>query len=51
MRAVFEERAFLQRMLHVEAALAQVQGRLGIIPAEQAAGDRGSGTGKKPAHG
>ncbi|MBV9735013.1 MAG: adenylosuccinate lyase family protein [Acidisphaera sp.] len=34
MRAVFDERAFLQRMLDVEAALATVQGRLGIIPAE-----------------
>src|SRR3954466_12014496 len=37
MRAVFDERAFLQRMLDVEAALARVQGRLGIIPAK--AGD------------
>ena len=32
MRAVFGEQAFLQRMLDVEAALALVQGRLGIIP-------------------
>jgi 3-carboxy-cis,cis-muconate cycloisomerase len=32
MRAVFDERAYFQRMLDVEAALAQVQGRLGIIP-------------------
>lgn len=37
MRAVFDERAFLQRMLDVEAALATVQARLGIIPAEAAA--------------
>jgi 3-carboxy-cis,cis-muconate cycloisomerase len=37
MRAVFDERAFLQRMLDVEAALARVQARLGIIPAEAAA--------------
>ena len=37
MRDVFDERAFLQRMLDVEAALARVQGRLGIIPAEAAA--------------
>jgi 3-carboxy-cis,cis-muconate cycloisomerase len=36
MRAVFDERAYFQRMLDVEAALAQVQGRLGIIPAEAA---------------
>ena len=36
MRAVFDERAFIQRMLDVEAALARVQGRLGIIPAEAA---------------
>lgn len=36
MRAVFDERAFLQRMLEVEAALAKVQGRLGIIPSEAA---------------
>jgi 3-carboxy-cis,cis-muconate cycloisomerase len=32
MRVVFDERAYFQRMLDVEAALAQVQGRLGIIP-------------------
>ncbi len=37
MRAVFDERAFLQRMLDVEAALARVQARLGIIPAAAAA--------------
>src|SRR5579872_4343159 len=37
MRAVFDERAFLQRMLDVEAALARVQARLGIIPADAAA--------------
>ncbi|MBV8398847.1 MAG: 3-carboxy-cis,cis-muconate cycloisomerase, partial [Acetobacteraceae bacterium] len=36
MRAIFDERAFLQRMLDVEAALARVQGRLGIIPAKAA---------------
>jgi 3-carboxy-cis,cis-muconate cycloisomerase len=34
MRAVFDERAFLQRMLDVEAALARAQATLGIIPAE-----------------
>ena len=32
MRAIFDERAYLQRMLDVEAALARVQARLGIIP-------------------
>ncbi len=37
MRAVFDEAAYFQRMLDVEAALARVQGRLGIIPAEAAA--------------
>lgn len=37
MRGVFDERAFLQRMLDVEAALARVQARLGIIPADAAA--------------
>ncbi|HEY4043032.1 MAG TPA: adenylosuccinate lyase family protein [Rhodopila sp.] len=37
MRAVFEEAAYFQRMLDVEAALARVQGRLGIIPADAAA--------------
>jgi 3-carboxy-cis,cis-muconate cycloisomerase len=37
LRAVFDERAYFQRMLDVEAALAQVQARLGIIP-EEAAG-------------
>ena len=36
MRAVFDERAWFQRMLDVEAALARVQARLGIIPAEAA---------------
>ncbi len=36
MRAVFDERAYLQRMLDVEAALARVQARLGIIPADAA---------------
>ncbi len=39
MRAVFDERAYFQRMLDVEAALARVQARLGIIPADAAAGD------------
>jgi 3-carboxy-cis,cis-muconate cycloisomerase len=33
MRAVFDDRAYLGRMLDVEAALARVQARLGIIPA------------------
>jgi len=37
MRAVFDEAAFFRRMLDVEAALARVQGRLGLIPAEAAA--------------
>ena len=37
MRAVFDETAYFQRMLDVEAALARVQGRLGIIPADAAA--------------
>ncbi len=37
MRAVFAEQAYFQRMLDVEAALARVQARLGIIPAEAAA--------------
>ena len=32
MRAVFDECRYFQRMLDVEAALARVQGRLGIIP-------------------
>lgn len=36
MRAIFDDRAFFARMLEVEAALARVQGRLGIIPAEAA---------------
>jgi 3-carboxy-cis,cis-muconate cycloisomerase len=36
MRAVFEEPAYFQRMLDVEAALARVQARLGIIPADAA---------------
>ncbi len=37
MRTVFDEGAFYRRMLDVEAALARVQGRLGLIPAEAAA--------------
>ena len=37
MRAIFDERAWFQRMLDVEAALARVQSRLGIIPAEAGA--------------
>ncbi|MDT7952549.1 MAG: 3-carboxy-cis,cis-muconate cycloisomerase [Acetobacteraceae bacterium] len=37
MRAIWDERAYFQRMLDVEAALARVQARLGIIPAEAAA--------------
>src|SRR5664279_3856298 len=36
MRAVFDERAYFQRMLEVEAALARVQAQLGIIPADAA---------------
>jgi 3-carboxy-cis,cis-muconate cycloisomerase len=32
MRAVFAERGFVQKMLEVEAALARVEARLGIIP-------------------
>ena len=37
MRAVFDERTSFQHMLDVEAALARVQARLGIIPAAAAA--------------
>jgi 3-carboxy-cis,cis-muconate cycloisomerase len=36
MRAVFDERAYFQRMLDVEVALARVQARLGVIPADAA---------------
>ncbi len=36
MRAVFDESAYFQRMLDVEAALARAQSRLGIIPPEAA---------------
>src|ERR1700754_1189456 len=36
MRAVFDEASYFQRMLDVEAALARVQGRMGIIPADAA---------------
>ena len=36
MRAVFDDSAFFRRMLEVEAALARVQGRLGLIPAAAA---------------
>ena len=37
MRAVMGERAFLQKMLDVEAALARAEARLGIVPAPAAA--------------
>lgn len=37
MRAGFAERAYFQRRLDVGAALARVQARLGLIPAEAAA--------------
>ncbi|MBX5454359.1 MAG: adenylosuccinate lyase family protein [Acidobacteriia bacterium] len=33
MRAIFDERAFFQRMLDVEATLAEVEAELGLIPA------------------
>jgi len=36
MRAIFDDHAYFQRMLDVEAALARVQARLGIIPANAA---------------
>src|ERR1700693_4377869 len=36
MRVVFDETAYFQRMLDVEAALASVQGRMGLIPADAA---------------
>jgi 3-carboxy-cis,cis-muconate cycloisomerase len=36
MRSVFDEQAYFQRMLDVEAGLARVQARLGIIPAAAA---------------
>jgi 3-carboxy-cis,cis-muconate cycloisomerase len=36
MRAVFNEKGFVQRMLDVEAALARVEARLGIVPDEAA---------------
>src|SRR5262249_55027472 len=35
-RAEFERRPYFQRMLDVEAALARVQARLGVIPTEAA---------------
>lgn len=36
MRAIFSDRALLQRYVEVEVALAKVQGALGLIPAEAA---------------
>ena len=36
MRAIFDDAAFFRRMLDVEAALARVQARLGLIPAAAA---------------
>ena len=43
MRAVFDESTYFQRMLDVEAALAQVQARLGVIPADAANSPRPAG--------
>ena len=37
MRELFSDRALVERMLEVEAALARVQGALGVIPADAAA--------------
>ena len=37
MRSLFTDRAFVQRCLDVEAALARAQGKLGLIPAPAAA--------------
>jgi 3-carboxy-cis,cis-muconate cycloisomerase len=37
MRALFGEQGFVQKMLEVEAALARVEARFGIIPAAAAA--------------
>lgn len=37
MRAVFEEQAWFRRMIETEAALARVQARVGLIPAEAGA--------------
>ena len=42
MRAVMGERAFLQRMLDVEAALARAQAKLGIVPPEAASAITGA---------
>ncbi len=50
MRAVFDETAYFQRMLDVEAALARVQAQLGIIPAEAAEAIVGRREGGEPEH-
>ena len=50
MRAVFDERDYFQRMLDVEAALARVQARLGMIPADAADGDHRRRAGGEPRH-
>ena len=50
MRAVFDERAYFQRMLDVEAALARVQARLGIIPAEAAEAITRAARRREPEH-
>ena len=46
MREVFGDEARLQRMLDVEAALARAEAKLGLIPAEAAAGDHRQGRGE-----
>ena len=46
MRAVFDDRAYFQRLLDVESALARVQARLGIIPAEAASAISRGGEGR-----
>ena len=50
MRAVFDERAYFQRMLDVEAALARVQARLGIIPADAAEAITARRARREPGH-
>lgn len=48
MRAVFDDRAFVMRMVAVEGALARVQGRLGIIPGDAATAIDAAAAGLEP---
>ncbi len=46
MRAIWDDRAMIQRWLDVEAALAAVEAELGLVPRVGRARDRAQGAGR-----